>query len=378
MQVAPVLLAALATAGCGRIGFDLTGAAGGGGDDDGDAGGDSSLFPVIPDVPTIPCTATSFTLVTDTMDIGSPSVAWSGAELGVAWAAPDGTSHVRTATLDGQLGPIRDLGLGGVGPKIKWDGTSWQLAWSGPERSTGNPDRELLRSKDDGPFDVLTVNDVDDGNIRVAVLGGGSMAYAFESGSSLFVTAVDAGGTKLFPDVTVSTVAGSPYPHALLWSGSELLSIHKSDDGTQLVMNRIALTGAFVGGPVVLDTGAIGIGIDATVVGDRIFVAWSESAVARGAYFSFDGTPLTPIGMAPSATTFAEIKSAVAGATYERVVWSGISPNGSYVMAIDRDGTASAPMFISGPLTVTGTYMSSGLALASDIGTSIQLDLFCD
>jgi hypothetical protein len=378
MQLAPPLLAALMVSGCGRLGFDLTAGSGGGDDDDGDAAGDGSPFGSVPDVPTIPCTGTSFTFVTDTVDMGSPSLAWSGAELGLAWASSDGTAHFRTATLDGQLGPILDLGTGGAGPRVAWDGAAWRIVWSGPDKATGNPDAEILRSTDGGPFEVMTMNTVDDGGVRQAVLGGGAMAYAWGASTSKSATAFAADGTKLFPDVTLSTSASSPWPHALLWTGSELLSIHKSDDETQLVMNRIAPSGSFVGGPIVLDTGAIGIGLGATVVGDRIFVVWSESAVARGRYFAFDGTPLTPVGAAPAASTFADVQSAVAGATFERVIWSGLAPIGTYVMSVARDGTASAPMFIAGPLAPAGAYMSSGLALASDAGMSIQLDVICD
>jgi hypothetical protein len=47
-------------------------------------------------------------------------------------------------------------------------------------------------------------------------------------------------------------------------------------------------------------------------------------------------------------------------------------------MTVARDGTAGTPMFIAGPTTTSGAYMSSGLALASDAGMSIQLDVFCD
>jgi len=365
-----IALAGLAlTAGCGRIGFAPESNSGNGRDGS-TASGDGPA-----------CLATTVPISATPTRSEFPVLAWNGTKAGISWIEdPIGTpsGRFRTSSLDGPADPIFTLGVPGPTDdlEIAWGGASWRLSWS----EDSGPGRAILRSTDGAAAQAITTNVRTNLEARMAPLSADTTAYLWategaggNAGFDLNLAVLNAAGTKIVTDRTITTGLNAIDIHAIAWTGSELVVFYATT--TQLMMLRLSASGTTMAGPIPVATEAVSSHLSAHWAGDRFLVTWFSGSSIRIAYVSPAGALLMPVLRPPEGAVLSLGVASAVGPTSDVVVWDDIGAGEAYLLPVARDGTVGPRITFPQAASITAAWVGTAWAVAIAEGP-MQRDIY--
>jgi hypothetical protein len=362
---AAVALVGLAlTAGCGRIGF--------GSDDSGRDGSTTSDDGAA-------CVATSVPISATPARSEFPVLAWNGTKAGISWIEdPTGTpsGHFRTASLEGPAEPMLTLGVPGPTDDLAvvWGGASWRLSWS----ENSGQGRAILRSTDGSPGQAITTNVRTNLEARMAPLSADTTAYLWvtngpNAGFDLILAVLNASGTRIVNDQTITTGLNAIDIHAIAWTGSELVVFYATT--TQLLMLRLTASGTPIAGPVPIATETVSSHLWAHWTGDRFLVTWYSGSSIHVAYVSPVGALIMPVLHPPAGAVLSLGVSSAVGPTSDVVVWDDIGTGSAYLLPVARDGSPGTRITFPQAGSITAAWVGTTWAVAIAEGP-MQRDIY--
>lgn len=229
-------------------------------------------------------------------DSVAPAVAWSGTELGVAWAdSRTGSPAIRFARLDGAGRMIgSDVQISnassspGAGASLVWNGTGWTVAW----------------------------HDTRDGNVEI------------------YAAALASDGSRLGADVRVTNAVGLSWWPWLARSGDRLgVAWHDSRDGNyEIYFRQLGPDALPVGAETrVTSDGGISLLPWLTGNGTGFAVVWADDRAGNDEIF-FQAIAADSSLIGPNV----RVTEAATSSIYPAIAWTGTRYG--VVWADDRDG----------------------------------------
>jgi hypothetical protein len=200
-------------------------------------------------------------VVTGALDVGKPSLAWSGSGYGIAWRETlDANGEIVFAPLDryGRLtGPqariTTDPGASDD-PSLVWNGSGYAVAWREDRKGTGEIYFARLDESGNKLAAELRVSEGgDDSSDPVLVWTGSEYGIAWrdyrDGNGEIYFARIDATGVKLGNDVRVTAEAADSAAPDLTWTGTHYgLGWSDARDGNQgIYFAALDLDGGVIG-----------------------------------------------------------------------------------------------------------------------------------
>jgi hypothetical protein len=227
---------------------------------------------------------------------GSPSLVWTGSELAVAWNdGRDGNFEIYLARLEpdgskigGDLRLTNDPMFSAT-PSLAWTGDELALAWS--DDRDGNNEIYYARVQPDGTVvggDVRVTDEAAYSSSPAIAVAGGDRALAWldlrDPDRELYFARLAAGGGNQTGDLRLSELAaasGNATSVAVAWTGDELGVAYATDGGasadSNVLLTRRDLDGAAITADVpVADGPESSLDVDIVSTGLIYAIAWAD------------------------------------------------------------------------------------------------------
>jgi hypothetical protein len=298
----------------------------------------------------------------DATDSTGPSLAWNGAEYGLAWKdARDGNNEIyfRRVGADGtalgsDLRVTSDAGSS-TGPSLVWNGVDYGLFWTDSRSGTGQLWFTTIDPAGSSTSPKLRVSETTSTVLSSSVVWAGDRYGVVWSDNrdgnyEVYFARYDKTGTQIGHDVRLTDNAGNSWNVKLAWSGSDYGVTWRNEASGiwSVYYQRFDAAGNPLTGEILLSNGtddAYHPGIEWN--GTDYAVAWQDQRMGNNEiYFMRPESPgATPVRVTNNSSSSAAPRLAWTGAEYALSWYDSFPGNFEiYYMPLDSGGTPSGPM----------------------------------